>query len=73
MDVALSRAEPCVPIFEVEVIDGEGCAWVFKSLHLHEAIKISAALLKARHSRAKEPRISIQPTLLNVRLTDDRR
>jgi len=69
MDIALSKAEACVPIFEVEVIDGEGYAWMFASLHLHDAIKISAAF-ESEAQPGREPRISVLPTL-HVGLTDD--
>ena len=63
MDIARSRAEPCAPIFEVEVIDLEGYAWLFGRLFLHEAIRICAALEREAQP-GREPRISIPPERL---------
>ncbi len=67
MDIALSRVKPCAPIFEVEVIDFEGYAWLFAGLHLHEAIKISA-YFQREAQLGKEPRIYITPERLCVGL-----
>ncbi len=70
MDIARSRAKPCAPIFEVEVIDFEGYAWLFADLFLHEAIRISADL-EGEAQPGREPRISIQRERLRVGLTDE--
>ena len=56
MDIAMSRAEPCAPIFEVEVIDLQGHARLFPSLRLHEAIKISADF-EGEAQPGREPRV----------------
>ena len=70
MDIAGSRAKPCAPIFEVEVIDTEGYAWLFGRLYLHEAIRICADL-EREAGPGREPRISIPPERLGVGLTDE--
>lgn len=72
MDIARSRAKPCEPIFEVEVIDHEGYAWLFADLYLHEAIRISADL-EGEAQPGREPRIFIQPERLRMGLTEDER
>ena len=70
MDIARSNAEPCTSIFEVEMIDFEGYAWLFGGLYLHEAIRICADL--EREARpGREPRISIPPERLGVGLADE--
>ena len=70
MEIAVSRVEPCAPIFEVEVIDVEGYAWLFPNLHLHDAIKVSAAF-EGEAQLGREPRIYIPPAHLSVGPTDD--
>jgi hypothetical protein len=60
MDIALSRADPCAPIFEVEVIDSRGHAQLVPGLRLHEAIKISARF-EADALPGRAPRVSIRP------------
>jgi hypothetical protein len=60
MDIALSRANPCAPIFEVEVIDARGHAQLVPGLRLHEAIKISAGF-QADSLPRREPRVFIRP------------
>ena len=70
MDIAMSRAEPCAPIFEVEVIDLQGHARLFPSLRLHEAIKISADF-EGEAQPGREPRVYIRPAHLSVGLTDN--
>jgi hypothetical protein len=70
MDIAMSRAEPCAPIFEVEVIDFQGYARLFAGLPLHEAIKIIADF-EGEAQPGREPRVYIPPAHLGVGLTDD--
>lgn len=70
MDIAASRPRSCLPIFEVEVIDAEGYAWLYARLYLHEAIKISA-YFEIEAWPGKEPRIYIPPALVRVGLTDE--
>ncbi len=70
MDIAMSRAEPCAPIFEVEAIDFQGYARLFAGLHLHEAIKISADF-EDEAQPGREPRVYIPAAHLGVGLTDD--
>ena len=69
-DIAMSRATPCGPIFEVEVIDVRGHARLFAGLHLHEAIKISADF-EGEPQPGREPRVYIRPAHLSVGLTDN--
>ena len=70
MDVAMSRADPCAPIFEVEVIDLQGHARLFPGLRLHEAIKISADL-EGDAQPGREPRVYVRPERLSVGLADN--
>ena len=65
MDIAMSRAEPCAPIFEVEAIDFQGYAQLFACLHLHEAIKISADF-EDEAQPGREPRVYIPAAHLGV-------
>ena len=69
-DIAMSRAEPCAPIFEVEAIDLQGHARLFPGLTLHEAIKISAEFEGAARP-GREPRVYIRPAHLSVGWTDE--
>jgi hypothetical protein len=70
MDIASSRPRSCLPIFEVEVIDAEGYAWLYPRLYLDEAIKMSACV-EIEAWPGKEPRIYIPPALVRVGLPDD--
>jgi hypothetical protein len=70
MDIALSRADPCAPIFEVEVIDLQGHARLFPVLRLHEAIKISADF-EGDAQPGREPRVYIRPEHFSVGLADN--
>ena len=70
MDVAMSRADPCAPIFEVEVIDLQGHARLFPGLRLHEAIKISADF-EGDAQPGREPRVYVRPERLSVGLADN--
>ena len=70
MDVAMSRADPCAPIFEVEVIDLQGHARLFPGLRLHEAIKISADF-EGDAQPGREPRVYVRPERLSVGLSDN--
>ena len=64
-DIAMSRAEPCAPIFEVEAIDFQGYAQLFAGLHPHEAIKISADF-EDEAQPGREPRVYIPAAHLGV-------
>jgi hypothetical protein len=70
MDIAASRPGSCLPIFEVEVIDAEGYAWLYGRLYLDEAIKI-CAFFEVEAWPGKEPRIYIPPVLVRMGLTDE--
>ena len=70
MDIAMSREEPWPPIFVVEVIDEDGYACLYADLHLHEAIRISAAF-EIEAPPGREPRIFIPAALLAVGLTEE--
>jgi hypothetical protein len=70
MDIALSRADPCAPIFEVEVIDSQGHAQLFPGLHLHEAIKISGDFEEEAHP-GRKPRVYVRPQRFSVGLADN--
>ena len=69
MDIALSRVDPCAPIFEVEVINSRVHAQLVPGLRLHEAIKISAGF-EADALPGREPRVFIRPDHL-VGLADN--
>ena len=70
MDIAFWNVEPGLPIFVVEVIDADGYACLYADLHLHEAVRISAAFeLEAPPGR--EPRIFIPEALLALGLTEE--
>ena len=70
MDIAMSRADPCAPIFEVEAIDLQGYARLFPGLRLHEAIKISADF-EGDAQPGREPRVYVRPEHLSVGLADN--
>ncbi len=70
MRFVTTRTEPCQPIFIVEVIDEKGYAWLIPNLHLHDAVKISAAY-EAEALPGHEPRIFIPPELLDLHLASD--
>ena len=70
MAVATPGVAPCTPIFVVEVIDGEGFAWLYGPLLLHEALKISA-FFEQTAQPGKEPRVVIPATLAGAGLADE--
>lgn len=70
MAVAVSGVMPRAPVFVVEVIDGEGFAWLYGPLHLHDALKISAYFEQSAKP-GKEPRVVVPPSLISVGLADE--
>jgi hypothetical protein len=64
-DIAISRAEPCAPIFEVEAIDLRGHARLIPGLSLHEAIRISADF-EGTALPGRKPRVYVRPADLSV-------
>ena len=70
MDIAMSRAEPCAPIFEVEVIDLQdmlGSSRACVSMRRSRSVLI----LKVRRSRAGSRASTYGRRILSVGLTDN--